>query len=200
MTQLNGSPDDPRSFDALDELIGRQNYRLAFWKVAAEEINYRRFFAINELAAIRQEVPAVFNATHGLLLELIADGSITGVRIDHPDGLWDPAGYFRDLQRAAYLARAGGDVELGPRWDERWAADPRDPGLRSIFLLIEKIVEPGEVIPRDWMVDGTVGYELIRQIGGLQIDGAEPQGVRRALPRLPATPSDSPTSSTSRRS
>ena len=74
--------------------------------MAGEEINYRRFFAINELAAIRQEVPEVFAAAHALLLRLIASGAVTGLRIDHPDGLWDPAGYFRDLQRAAWLETA----------------------------------------------------------------------------------------------
>jgi len=99
---FNGTPGDARSFDPLDALLEAQSYRLAFWRVAAEEINYRRFFAINELAAIRQEDPSVFAATHQLLLELIGNGSVDGVRIDHPDGLWDPAGYLRDLQRAAF--------------------------------------------------------------------------------------------------
>ncbi len=81
---FNGTPGDARSFDPLDALLEAQSYRLAFWRVAAEEINYRRFFAINELAAIRQEEPAVFAATHQLLLELIGNGSVDGVRIDHP--------------------------------------------------------------------------------------------------------------------
>src|SRR5688500_19521287 len=98
-------PGNARSFDLLDRLLEAQSYRLAFWRVAAEEINYRRFFAINELAAIRQEEPAVFAAAHGLLLDLLATGRASGVRLDHPDGLWDPAGYARDLQRAYVLAR-----------------------------------------------------------------------------------------------
>ena len=93
-------------FDALDRLLDAQSYRLSSFRTAGEEINYRRFFAINELAAVRQEVPEVFAAAHALLLRLIASGAVTGLRIDHPDGLWDPAGYFRDLQRAAWMETA----------------------------------------------------------------------------------------------
>ena len=104
---LNGDASDPQAqahgFDALDRLLDAQSYRLSSFRTAGEEINYRRFFAINELAAVRQEVPEVFAAAHALLLRLIAGGAVTGLRIDHPDGLWDPAGYFRDLQRAAWL-------------------------------------------------------------------------------------------------
>jgi (1->4)-alpha-D-glucan 1-alpha-D-glucosylmutase len=100
---FNGDPADPRSFDALDALLEAQTYRLSYWKVAAEEINYRRFFAINELAAVRQEEPAVFAASHALVLGLLAEGRVTGLRIDHVDGLLDPAGYVRQLQRAYLL-------------------------------------------------------------------------------------------------
>ncbi|HLL51311.1 MAG TPA: alpha-amylase family glycosyl hydrolase, partial [Thermomicrobiales bacterium] len=96
---LNGDPADPQAggFDALDRLLDAQSYRLSSFRTAGEEINYRRFFAINELAAVRQEVPEVFAAAHDLLLRLLAAGAVTGMRIDHPDGLWDPSGYFRDL-------------------------------------------------------------------------------------------------------
>src|SRR5438094_4934945 len=102
--RINGEPGDPRSFDSLDELLNAQSYRLAFWRVAAEEINYRRFFDVNDLAAIRMELPEVFDATHKLLLKLIADGAVTGVRIDHPDGLYLPKEYFEKLQRRAAAA------------------------------------------------------------------------------------------------
>ena len=146
LTTFNGVRGEPASFDTLDELISRQFYRLSFWRVAAEEINYRRFFAINDLAAIRQEEPAVFEATHRLLLRLIAEGKAQGVRIDHPDGLWDPAGYFRDLQGAVQ------------------AID------RAIYLVVEKILEHGEALPEDWPVDGTVGYEFAQCAGGLLVD------------------------------
>src|SRR4051794_8458833 len=95
---FNGERGDPRSFDILDALIERQAYRLSYWRVAAEEINYRRFFDVNDLAAIRMDRTEVFEATHKLVLQLLAEGKISGLRVDHPDGLWDPAGYFRRLQ------------------------------------------------------------------------------------------------------
>src|SRR5207244_3858411 len=88
LKQINGTPGDARSFDRLDQLLNDQSYRLAFWRVAAEEINYRRFFDVNDLAAIRMELPEVFDDTHGLLLELVGTRSVTGLRIDHPDGLY----------------------------------------------------------------------------------------------------------------
>jgi len=99
---FNGKVGDPRSFDQLDGLLGEQVYRLAHWQVAAEEINYRRFFDISELAAIRMEDPAVFRETHRLTLQLVEEGRVTGLRIDHPDGLYDPPGYFLALQRARF--------------------------------------------------------------------------------------------------
>ena len=172
---LNGKPDEPSSFDNLDLLLGLQPYRLSFWRVAAEEINYRRFFAINELAAIRQEVPAVFESTHALLMELIAEGRVDGLRIDHPDGLWDPAGYYRQLQHAAYAARTGLDIEIAPvRQPDSMADGINGPDLTDplpIYTVIEKILEPGESLPTDWAVDGTVGYEFSRIVGGLMVDG-----------------------------
>ncbi|CAA9567141.1 MAG: GH13_26 / GH13 [uncultured Thermomicrobiales bacterium] len=178
---LAGNPADPRSYDALDALLELQSYRLASWRVAAEEINYRRFFAINELAAIRQEEPAVFAAAHGLLLRLLGDGAVTGVRIDHPDGLLDPAGYARDLQLAygLELARRAFDAlpeperdgdawdDLAPAVRERLAtAGPERP----LFVVVEKILEHGEELPSDWAVAGTVGYEFARATTGLFVD------------------------------
>lgn len=178
---LNGVRGDAASFDELDALLEMQSYRLAFWRVAAEEINYRRFFAINELAAMRQEVPEVFDATHSLLLELIGAGQVEAVRIDHPDGLWDPAGYFRNLQRAAFVARYlgesgsnGDDPDLRRQvaawWDTAFDANPGDPGLRAVYLVVEKIVEHGEELPADWVIDGTVGYEFASDVTGLLVD------------------------------
>ena len=128
LTIINGTPGDPRSFDALDALLSDQAYRLAFWRVAAEEINYRRFFDVNDLAAIRVELPEVFDEAHRLLLELVAAGAVTGLRIDHPDGLYLPNEYFEKLQRRA--AEAVG-LELSD--DER-----------AIYLLVEKILSGNE--------------------------------------------------------
>jgi (1->4)-alpha-D-glucan 1-alpha-D-glucosylmutase len=179
---MNGVAGEPSSFDALDALIEAQFYRLSSWRVAAEEINYRRFFAINELAAIRQEEPEVFARTHELLLRLIAEGKVDGVRIDHPDGLWDPTGYFRDLQRAAFLskARAASPDEDWDRiepalseWWDRQLAEGGDPSnLEPVYLVVEKIVEHGERVPTEWLIDGTVGYEFAHAAGGLLVDSA----------------------------
>lgn len=183
VTGLNGDPDDPRSFDALDALLARQNFRLAFWRVAAEEINYRRFFAINTLAAIRQEEPAVFEEAHRLLISLLVDGAADGVRFDHPDGLWDPEGYFHDVQ-AAYL-REMVRQRLAPETEEAWQALRErvdaiiDEALGSIletdrrwpvYVVAEKILEPGEALPERWAIAGTVGYEFARAATGLFVN------------------------------
>jgi (1->4)-alpha-D-glucan 1-alpha-D-glucosylmutase len=187
IARINGTAGDGPSFDLLDRLLAAQSYRLAYWRVAAEEINYRRFFAINELAAIRQELPDVFAASHRLLFELIGNGSVDGVRIDHPDGLWDPAGYFRSLQRGAFLARyrarrATGKSEdeladwdaIAPQiaawWDREWAATRDRHRLLPIYLVVEKILSHGEPLPSDWAVDGTVGYEFAAATSGLFVD------------------------------
>lgn len=104
--RLNGRVGSPESFDALHDLLEHQPYRLAYWRSAFDEINYRRFFDINELAAVRMEDSQVFAEAHRLVLELIRDGLVTGLRLDHPDGLNDPEEYFERLQRAAWRAHA----------------------------------------------------------------------------------------------
>ena len=141
--RFNGTPDDPRSFDLLDGLLSEQAYRVAFWRVAGEEINYRRFFDINELAAIRMEDPQVFAETHRLIFRLIGAGQVTGLRVDHPDGLYAPAEYFRGLQREC--ARAG-------------SATASEAGS-DFYIVAEKILTPGEPLPRTWAIAGTTGYE-----------------------------------------
>jgi (1->4)-alpha-D-glucan 1-alpha-D-glucosylmutase len=146
----------PEGFDALDSLISAQRYRPAYWRVAAEEINYRRFFDINELAAIRMEDPEVFEASHQLLLELIGRGAVTGVRIDHVDGLYDPRGYLENLQRRA--AEICG----------------RDAAGGRLYLVVEKILGPGEHLRGEWPVAGTTGYEFGIFVTSLLVDaGAE---------------------------
>src|SRR3954454_17608856 len=114
----NGTAGDPRSYDMLDGLLERQPYRLSYWRVATEEINYRRFFDVNELAAVRIDQPAVFEEAHRMIMRLLREGKLNGLRIDHVDGLRDPAGYFRDLQRRYFLeiARACID-EMGAKLD-----------------------------------------------------------------------------------
>ena len=102
------------AFDKLDELLNAQSYRLAFWRVAAEEINYRRFFDVNDLAAIRVELPKVFDAIHRLVLELVSTGAVTGLRIDHPDGLYLPREYFVKLQQRSAKALGIGVASRRP--------------------------------------------------------------------------------------
>lgn len=189
IARINGAVGDPASFDALDRLLDAQSYRLAFWRVAAEEINYRRFFAINDLAAIRQEIPAVFSATHRLLMELIEVGAVDGVRVDHPDGLWDPRGYFDDLQRAAFVARcraiwiAEQPADTWPEAEQEilawWSAQADLPDLRSVYLVVEKILAHGEMLPTDWRVDGTVGYDFLSEVNGLQVDSRQQKAFDR---------------------
>ena len=151
---INGHVGDPRSFDRLDELLNAQSYRLAFWRVAAEEINYRRFFDVNDLAAIRVELPEVFDAAHKLLFELVASDAVSGLRIDHPDGLYRPLEYFEKLQsRCAKALR----VPL-----------PKDG--RAIYLIVEKILTGEEQLPQNWRVHGTTGYGFANQVAGVLVD------------------------------
>ncbi len=138
---LNGIAGDSRSFDDLHELIKTQVFRLAYWRVASDEINYRRFFDINDLACLRMEDPQVFEATHRLVLELVREGKINGLRVDHPDGLFDPAQYFERLQSTA-----------------------------PAYLVIEKILSGDEPLPREWPVSGTTGYEFSNLVNGLLVD------------------------------
>ena len=104
VAELNGEAGKPRSFDRLDEILSQQSYRLSHWRTAADEINYRRFFDINGLAALCMEHKDVFEQTHQLAMEMLADGRLHGLRIDHIDGLFDPLLYLWDLQRAYVLA------------------------------------------------------------------------------------------------
>ena len=180
---FNGTKGEPRSFDLLDELLADQAYRLAYWRVAAEEINYRRFFDVNELAALRMNDPRVFEATHRLVLELLRSGKVQGLRIDHPDGLFDPLGYFQTLQRARRQqvveaevgVTAGSDGQgrsalldrLMADLDARAAEDPASPVARPLFIVVEKILGPDEPLPEQWPVWGTTGYEFLNVLGGL---------------------------------
>ncbi len=143
--EYNGTPGEPHSFDRLDALLEDQAYRLAFWRVAAEEINYRRFFDVNDLAGVRVERGEVFQATHRLILRLVREGKVTGLRIDHPDGLFHPRDYLRDLQV------------------ETVGLDGKEP----FYVLVEKILTGDERLPEDWPVAGTVGYEFMNRVGGL---------------------------------
>jgi (1->4)-alpha-D-glucan 1-alpha-D-glucosylmutase len=156
IAELNGIRGNPHSFDRLEEVLEQQAYRLSFWHVAADEINYRRFFDINELAAIRVEEPAVFEAVHDLTLRLIASGIATGLRIDHADGLLDPGLYLRTLQERC--AAASGTAGTGD--------------ARPFYIVVEKILLGGERLHREWPVHGTTGYEFANLVDGLFVDSS----------------------------
>ncbi len=143
LTTIDGVEGDPSSFNALHELLEMQAYRLCYWRTAAEEINYRRFFDINTLAAIRIELPEVFEAAHQLIFQLLKNGDVTGLRIDHVDGLWDPREYLTRLQ-GRYAGLHGLETTPPP-----------------LYLLVEKIVESrDETLPLNWPTHGTTGYEF----------------------------------------
>jgi len=165
---FNGERGDPRSFDLLDALIERQAYRPSYWRVAAEEINYRRFFDVNDLAAIRMDRPEVFEATHKLVLRLLAEGKISGLRVDHPDGLWDPAGYFRRLQES-YL-EVTSDPQLKSKIGYLGGVNPKFP--TPLYIVAEKILARGEHLPADWAVHGTSGYDYLNALNGIFVDGS----------------------------
>jgi (1->4)-alpha-D-glucan 1-alpha-D-glucosylmutase len=181
---FNGRPGDPRSFDLLDRLLDSQAYRLAQWRVAGEEINYRRFFDVNGLAAIRMEERRVFEEAHRLVLRLVREGRIHGLRIDHPDGLYDPTTYFRELQAAAVAGRFTDRVEPSQRGAvEAWIAEEMGAGRlpqRPMYVVAEKILSPGERMPESWAIDGTTGYEFLAAASGLFVD-VEAEGAFSAL-------------------
>jgi (1->4)-alpha-D-glucan 1-alpha-D-glucosylmutase len=138
--------------DRLDALLERQNYRLAYWRTAGQELDYRRFFDINTLAGLRMEDSHVFQDTHALVLGWLKDGVLDGVRVDHPDGLRDPQWYFDRLRACA----------------------PED------WIVVEKILEPGEALPDSWPVDGTTGYDFLNRVGGLFVDRANEAAITDA--------------------
>ena len=138
VTTSNGTPGDPESFNVLEGLLAEQWFRLAFWKVASEEINYRRFFSINDLISVRVEEGAVFSQTHALIFELLEQGHFSGLRIDHIDGLYDPAAYLQRLRRQA----------------------------PQTYLVAEKILGEEEPLP-PWPMQGTTGYDFMNAVNGV---------------------------------
>jgi (1->4)-alpha-D-glucan 1-alpha-D-glucosylmutase len=182
---FNGTEGDPSSFNLLDELLDMQVYRLSYWRVATEEINYRRFFDVNQLGALRVEFPDVFRETHRLIMELIRKGEVTGLRVDHPDGLYDPSGYFRELQRNCFMQlRLGYDEALGREaevapdgtaseeeilklYEETIASDPF---YKPFYIVGEKILIKGERMPEEWPIFSTTGYVFLNSVNGVFVD------------------------------
>jgi (1->4)-alpha-D-glucan 1-alpha-D-glucosylmutase len=156
--QLNGVPGNPETFNALDTLLDAQYYRLAYWRLASEKINYRRFFDVTDLVGVRVENPEVFEARNRRTLELIAEGKVTGVRVDHIDGLFDPIGHMKKLQ-----------LRLADPTNDPAASD-------NFYIVVEKILARDEILPKTFEVCGTTGYDFLDTLNGLFID---PPGLRK---------------------
>jgi (1->4)-alpha-D-glucan 1-alpha-D-glucosylmutase len=171
---INGQPGVPDSFDLLDQILAEQVYRISHWRVATEEINYRRFFDINALGAIRVEDETVFNETHRFILSLVAEGKATGLRVDHVDGLYDPTAY---LYRLHERCRSG---PIGEGWDRMPAVAgqtlPTEGSAPlscpACYIIGEKILMPDEQLPREWPVHGATGYAFLNSVNGLFVDSA----------------------------
>ncbi len=148
---FNGIRGKPESFTLLDSLLAEQLFRLSFWKVAAEEINYRRFFNINEIISLRVEDAQVFDHVHSLVFDLVGKGRFSGLRIDHIDGLYDPTAYlFRMRERAP-----------------------------DSYFVVEKILDPGEELPTSWPVQGTTGYDFLNRVNGIFCEQANQRDFTR---------------------
>lgn len=136
---FNGEPGKPESFNLLESLLSQQFFRLCYWKVGAEEMNYRRFFTVNELISVKVEDLKVFKNTHDLICKLVHEGKFTGLRIDHIDGLYDPTQYLDRLREKT------GDT----------------------YITVEKILQPGEELPSNWSMQGTSGYDYLNYLNGI---------------------------------
>ncbi|MCC5637217.1 malto-oligosyltrehalose synthase [Nostoc sp. CHAB 5844] len=139
LKSFNGEPGNSESFNLLDGLLNDQFYRIAFWKVGAEEMNYRRFFTVNELISVKVEEMRVFNNTHSLISKLVEDGVFTGLRIDHIDGLYNPTQYLERLREK----------------------------MGDVYITVEKILELTEDLPNNWQIQGTSGYDFMNYVNGV---------------------------------
>ena len=196
---FHGEKGKARSFDLLDRLLQDQAYRLSHWRVAAEEINYRRFFDINDLAAIRMEHLPVFLEVHKLVFKLIGEKKASGLRVDHPDGLYNPAEYFFRLQKGCFIQicrqvmekKMGNDelvlAELGRLYEEELFKNP-SPSLRAPFYIVgEKILTKNEKIPEDWPIWGTVGYVFLNPVNGIFVDPGNGKNFESIYSRFTGT-------------
>ncbi|HPN55490.1 MAG TPA: malto-oligosyltrehalose synthase [Candidatus Omnitrophota bacterium] len=154
---MNGCRGDVKSFQALDELLLEQCFRFSFWKVASEELNYRRFFTVNDLISVRVEKPDVFDATHAFILKLVKEGHVHGLRVDHIDGLYDPLGYVHRVRQKAGSA---------------------------VYISVEKILSRGETLPADWPVAGTTGYDFLNAVNGVFCCRAEEKEFNKIYSRF----------------
>jgi (1->4)-alpha-D-glucan 1-alpha-D-glucosylmutase len=159
--ELNGQGGAPSSFDALHKLLEAQHYRLAYWRTSSDEINYRRFFDIDELVGVRMEDPEVFHAAHELLARLIAEKRVTGVRVDHLDGLAAPADYCARLQALS---------------------------SPPVYVIVEKILASDQTLPEQWPIEGTTGYQFLNAVNGLFVQPKSWRSLQRAYSRFTGRP------------
>ncbi|MDQ2773310.1 MAG: malto-oligosyltrehalose synthase [Acidobacteriota bacterium] len=151
-----------RSPDKLHEVLEQMNFRLAYWRASEQNLGYRRFFDVNTLVGLRVEDPKVFSDSHALILKWLREGVLDGIRVDHPDGLRDPRQYF-----------------------ERLRAEAPD-----VWILGEKILEPGEKLREEWPIDGTTGYDYLNQAGGLFVDSSNEEAFNRLYTEFTGTSTD----------
>ena len=167
IAHFNGKKGEPESFKLMNRLLAQQVYQLAYWKTVRKQLNYRRFFDINDLIGIRVEAPEAFEATHALILRLIREGKLTGLRIDHIDGLYDPLGYLSQLQQHIVPQQA---AEAGRR--------------PAFYIICEKILTGDETLPEEWPVFGTTGYDFLNTVNALFVDGEGAQSLLATYSRL----------------
>jgi len=157
MREIEGVKEKPKSFDLLHRILEDQAYRLASWRIAFEEINYRRFFDINDLVSLRVEQEDVFKARHQAILRRVGEGKVTGLRVDHIDGLLDPLGYLARLQSAAQ---------------------------QSVYVVVEKILGRDELLPGDWQTSGTTGYDFLNAVNDILIEPGGLEAIETAYGRM----------------
>lgn len=160
---INGSRENPSTLLQLDRILSAQPYRLAYWKIGLEEVNYRRFFGLNEFVAVRVEDPVVFADRHRAIFQLVRDGRVTGLRVDHVDGLFDPRAYLAQLQSSAIPKES--------------------PSPQPLYIVAEKILGERENLPDDWPVSGTTGYDFLNAVNALFIDPAGLDAIEEAYAR-----------------
>jgi (1->4)-alpha-D-glucan 1-alpha-D-glucosylmutase len=168
LESINGRPGESASFDNLHRLLDLQHYRLAYWRIGSEELNYRRFFDVTSLVGLRMELPEVFEESHSLVFEWLRRGAITGLRIDHPDGLLNPREYCERLQEKHSEC-------VGPE---------------KLYVVVEKILSGDETLPADWPVEGTTGYDFLNQLNGIFVLKENEQQFSRIYEEFIGQPRD----------
>jgi (1->4)-alpha-D-glucan 1-alpha-D-glucosylmutase len=190
---FNGKKGDPKSFNHIDELLNDQAYRLSYWRVATEEINYRRFFDINELAAIKMENPYVFEEVHRLVFRLILQNKVTGLRVDHPDGFYNPSEYFYRLQKECFTQICLREIEkdepslqekIRGLYDKELFKNLSSPLRTPFYVVGEKILTKSERIPDDWPISGEIGYAFLNLLNGIFIETENARAFDRIYARF----------------